>query len=99
MRYENTSILTTLTGRRYLKGVLYPKITPKESDIYVITTTGDRLDLLADQYYKNSLDYWIISGANNIRKDSLFITPGTQLRIPTDIEEFKKEFNDINKNR
>ena len=99
MRYDNSTILTNPSGKRYFKGILYPLITPKDSDIYVITTSEDRLDILADQYYKDSTLYWIISISNNIRKDSMYIVPGTQLRIPTDIQGILQDFNDINKNR
>lgn len=97
MRYETSKILRTSTdGKRYYNGTLYPLITPRNSDIYVITTVGDRLDILADQYYKDSKMWWIIASANNLRKDSLFITPGTQLRIPIDLVSFNNDMSKIN---
>lgn len=98
-RYENTQILKDDNGKRYFKTIIYPQIDPKETDIYVITTVGDRLDILADQYYGDSTNYWIISGANNIKKDRLTIPAGTQLRIPTEIEEFLKQFAELNNSR
>lgn len=97
MRYDNADILKTTTGKRYYSTTIYPLISAKDSDIYVYTTMGDRLDILANQYYKNPTLWWIISCANNIKQDSLFITPGTQLRIPTDISGFLEEFDRINK--
>lgn len=99
MRYDNNTILKTDEGRRYYNSIIYPQVTPKDNDIYVITTVGDRLDILANQYYKDPRLWWIILSANNLRKDSLYIAPGTQLRIPTDIVSFEEEFNKINKNR
>lgn len=100
MRYDNTPILKDkTTGRRYYKNTLYPQINPKLSDIYVITNGGDRLDLLANQYYKDPTLWWIIASANNMSKDSIYITPGTQLRIPTDITSFLDEYDKINNNR
>ncbi len=100
MRYDNTPIIKdSITGRRYYKNTLYPQITPKLSDIYVITNIGDRLDLLANQYYKDPTLWWVISSANDIGKDSLYITPGTQLRIPTDITAFLDEFDKINQSK
>lgn len=100
IRSENNIILKTEdTGIRYYNTTFYPLITPKETDIYVFTTVGDRLDILANQYYKDPSLWWVISSANNLRKDSLYITPGSQLRIPTDLQFFENQFNNINKNR
>jgi hypothetical protein len=46
-RYDNTTILKTQQDRPYIKGKFYPNIPLSESDVYVITTVGDRLDNLA----------------------------------------------------
>ena len=40
--------------------------------------------------------WWIIASANNLRKDSMFIAPGTQLRIPIDLVSFDSDFGKIN---
>jgi len=96
MRYTTSKILKTSTGKRYYSGILYPLITPRNSDIYVITTVGDRLDILANQYYKDPTMWWVIASANNLRKDSMFITPGTQLRIPIDLVAFNNDLGNIN---
>ena len=62
----------------------YPKIPLSENDIYVLTGKGDRLDLLANQFYGDPNLWWVISSANGeIPKDSLNIPLGTQLRIPS----------------
>lgn len=78
--------------------VKYPEIPLSINDIYVITTEGDRLDLLAQQFYNDINLYWIISSANPdyINYGSLFIAPGTELRIPTDISTIKSLFNRLN---
>lgn len=96
MRYINNNILKTNEGKRYLNSNLYPLISPKSSDIYIITGVGDRLDIIANDFYKNPLLWWVIAASNNIRKDSIFITPGTQLRIPTDLEFFNTQYSKIN---
>ena len=96
-RYNNATMETTSKGKPYFKGKQYPNIPLSETDVYVITTIGDRLDLLAYSYYKNPEYWWIISSANNnINKGSMFLTPGTQLRIPTDLGAVLKLFNDLN---
>jgi nucleoid-associated protein YgaU len=97
MRSKNTILKNKfLDNVRYYGTTLYPLIEPKQSDIYVITTVGDRLDILAKKYYKDARLWWIIASSNNIPKDSIYVSPGTQLRIPTDLKEFNDSFNKIN---
>jgi hypothetical protein len=78
--------------------VKYPEIPLSVNDIYVITTLGDRLDSLAQQFYNDVNLYWIISSANPdaLNLGSLFIAPGTELRIPTDVSTIKFLFNQLN---
>jgi hypothetical protein len=99
-RYNNAVILTTPKGKPYFKGKQYPNIPLSESDIYVITTIGDRLDLLAYSYYRDVNLWWIIAAANNnATKGSLFPAPGTQLRIPTNAAGVINLFNRFNQAR
>jgi hypothetical protein len=93
-------ILKTSDGTPYYQGKIYPNIPLSATDTYVITTIGDRLDYLAYTYYRDSSLYWIISVANNnVTKGSIFPAPGTQLRIPIDINEILSQFNQYNKAR
>ena len=64
-RYYNSDILKTSDGKPYYRGKQYPNIPLSADDIYVITTIGDRLDLLAYTYYKDTALWWVISMANN----------------------------------
>ena len=99
-RYDTITILSTQQGRPYYKGKFYPSIPLSESDIYVITTIGDRLDSLAFSYYRDSTLWWVISAANNnITKGALYPVPGTQLRIPTNISAVLNQFDQFNKAR
>jgi hypothetical protein len=71
-----------------------------DTDLYVITTIGDRLDYLAYSYYRDSGLYWIISVANNnVTKGSLFPVPGTQLRIPQDTNDILTQYKQLNSTR
>jgi hypothetical protein len=99
MRYEQNTILEEkFTNKTYYKNKLYPNIPISNEDIFVITTVGDRLDLLAYTYYKNPEYWWIISMANNnITKGSMFPQPGTQLRIPLNVNEVLRTFDELNK--
>jgi len=98
-RYETTPILITSDYRPYYKNKYYPNIPLSESDVYVITTVGDRLDSLAFSYYSDATLWWVIAMANNnATKGALYPTPGTQLRIPTDLNnvlQLVEKFNQV----
>jgi nucleoid-associated protein YgaU len=99
-RYENATILTTSDYRPYYKSKFYPDIPLSESDVYVITTVGDRLDSLAYSYYNDATLWWIIAMSNNnITRGALYPEPGTQLRIPTNLSNTLNLFNQFNKVR
>ena len=48
---RNTNRFVGTLGDIYYKDVTYPEYEPTENDIYVETEFGDRLDLLAYQFY------------------------------------------------
>ena len=99
-RYDNTTIDQTQQGQPYFKQRFYPNIPLSENDVYVITTVGDRLDSLANSYYNDSTLWWVIAAANNnATKGALYPTPGTQLRIPTNLNAVLSLFNQFNKAR
>ena len=99
-RYDNPTIEYTSQGKRFLKQKYYPNIPLSSTDEYVITTIGDRLDSLAYSYYNDSTLWWVIAIANNnITKGTLFPEPGTQLRIPTNVNAVILLYNQYNTTR
>ena len=97
MNYSNIQVLKdAASGRRYYPSIKYPEIPLSETDIYITTVFGDRLDIIADHYYNTADDVWILSTANGFAGDSLFCSPGTQLRIPTNIIPIKNALNKLN---
>lgn len=96
MRFPGIEILKSDDGKRYFKNVKYPDIPLSESDIYIETVFGDRIDLISYEYYRTIDDYWIISISNDIPFDSIYIPAGTQLRIPGNTSEAKRLFNELN---
>jgi len=99
-RYDDNIILTNLQGKPYYKGKVYPNIPLSETDVYVITNIGDRLDSLAYSYYNDVNLWWIISAAYIIATNGyMFPAPGTQLRIPTDLNYVLYLFDQFNKAR
>ncbi len=96
-RYKNIPTKKTSTGKNMYCTVRYPNIPISLSDIYVITTIGDRFDTLAQQYYGNSSLWWIISRANTFLSQSSLTPPiGKQIRIPQDIVPIIDNFEIIN---
>ena len=62
----------------------YSSIPETDSDVYVITQKGDRLDNLAHQFYGDVKLWWYIAKANNLT--FMTIPTGTSLRIPGTIK-------------
>ena len=82
-RYYNiTTEFKTKKGKVQSSAVL-PHFEPDDSDILIMTTGEDRLDLLANHYFGDASKWWIIAMANNLTDIDLKCNPGTQLRIPT----------------
>lgn len=96
-RYQNITPVKDSNGRRVLPTLLYPNIPFDAKDVYVRTTSGDRLDLLAHQFYRNVKYWWIIAHANNLGKGSLAIPEGSQVRIPADPIKVQRLFDELNK--
>ena len=92
-RYKYNEIKNTNDGRRVYRSKIYPQIPLRDDDKYVATETGDRLDSLAYQYYKDASLWWIIASANNIHNAPFGLTDGTILRIPQNYIEILSKFN------
>ena len=95
--FRNTTEYKTRVGKRYYGTVTYPEVPLDFEDIYVFTEAGDRLDILAEQYYGDSSLWWAISSANNsLNQGSYFVEPGIQIRIPSQINAIVANFNALN---
>jgi hypothetical protein len=92
-RYSNNETQKLKEGKVVYKSKIYPKIPLKDTDIYIVTQTGDRVDTLAQQFYGDSSLHWIILTANNIHDAPFAFSDGTILRIPKDYLEIVKNFN------
>ena len=75
---------------------IYPDIPVSDNDNYIVTTLGDRLDILSQTYYGDADFWWIIASANSLPGDSLFPIPGTQLRLPKNILPIINSYKQIN---
>ena len=85
-RYQNIKITkNSQQGNQFYANNVYPDIPLTNEDSYVITVLGDRLDLLALDFYGDTSYWWVIASANALSGDSLYLEPGSQVRIPADL--------------
>ena len=96
-RIEHTNLRISPNKKRYYKALKYPEIPLTFEDTYITTTSGDRLDNIANQFYDDVDLWWVISIANNAStQDSLFPPLDTYIRIPGNYVEVIREFNTLN---
>jgi hypothetical protein len=104
-RYQDIPIIK-IDNKTCYQTTRYPEVPLSNNDIYVYAVQGDRFDILASQYYKDSSLWWIISIANtaiagtslpsDLPQDSLIIPEGNQIRIPSDYPGVLNSFKAIN---
>jgi len=95
-RYDTVPKLNTSDGTQYRTTVFYPEIPLSENDYYVISTAGDRYDILAQKFYNDYTLWWIIAAANNSEKASLVLQPGVQIRIPYNRDQAIENYTRLN---
>lgn len=97
-RYNKTSdnIGTRYDGKRFFRTTSYPPIPLDSSDTYMIASSEDFLDVLANRFYKDPTLWWVIAQANGIR-GTLKAKSGQQLRIPGNITQILTRFTEANK--
>lgn len=99
-RYQNINVTKQpSTGERYYVNSVYPGIPLSGEDSYVITVLGDRLDLLAFDFYGDTSFWWVIASANALPGDSLYLEPGAQIRIPANLSGVINDYKIINVTR
>ena len=95
MRYKSVAVKRNNKGQRSMTSAIMPKIRKRTTDSFIIIVERTRLDHLAYKFYKNPHHWWIIASANNIR-GTMYVNPGVQVRIPTEIGDITNEFERIN---
>lgn len=81
-RYETTLSVKHSTGKSIAGTTILKAPGIGTDDIYIKTTSAERLDLLAYDFYNDVSSWWIIAEANGITNGSLWVPIGTTLRIP-----------------
>jgi hypothetical protein len=89
MRYNNIKTTNKKGKGLVYNSIVLPHVNPIDSDILIITSAEDRLDLLANHFYNDASLWWTIAVANNLTDIDLKLQPGIQLRIPTNVSAIK----------
>jgi nucleoid-associated protein YgaU len=81
---------------RRISTIMYPEFFTG-SDTRIISQDGDRLDVLAKEFYGDERYWFVIARANNLGKGSMHIPPGEIILIPYEdgmgITDMVNEFN------
>ena len=98
MRYSITNIIKDNADKRRFATTLLPVIPITENDIYIKTTSIERLDKLAQEFYDEPSLWWIIAACNNLGKGSLIVPRDTTIRIPPN-DSIREFINNANTDR
>ena len=87
-RYDLTKKKTSIkTKKSGYSTTIYDDVPKLNTDIYVITQEGDRLDNLANEYYGDPNLWWFIARVNHLK--TMNVSRGKRLRIPTSLNTAK----------
>jgi hypothetical protein len=97
-RYSTGTIILDENGKRYFNTIILPNPAGNTTDIFIQTTTPDRLDKLALIFYEDETMWWVIAAANGLGKGTYMVPADTRLRIP-DIADIQQVIIDTNNER
>ena len=93
-RYKNIPTEFVKGKGQVYSSVLLPDVKASDDDIIINTIEGDRLDLLAYQFYNDVNFWWVIALKNNLNNGDLTLDGGIILRIPS-LSEANEILNSI----
>ena len=96
-RYNTALVIQGTDNKRFAATTIF-NVPFNGNDIYIKTTSYERLDMLANTFYGNVSDWDIIATANGLGKGTLWVQPDTVLRIPK-VDRLDDYITQINKNR
>tara|TARA_B100001778_G_C17982541_1_gene359881 strand:- start:164 stop:463 length:300 start_codon:yes stop_codon:yes gene_type:complete len=95
-RYSTTRKKMDKSGVKVYTTTYYPEMPIENSDQFIFTKEGDRLDTLADKFYGDYTLWWIIAKANGIR-GKIALKPSQMIRIPGNSVQIIEKFKNLNK--
>lgn len=97
-RYNSIDLVKTNTDKTRQATTIMPSFNGSVDDILIRTTTPERLDKLAYEFYGDVADWWIIAVANNLGKGTIVVPSNTSLRIPSNALAYNK-LDEVNRIR
>ena len=94
-RYSTTQTIRDNNEKRRFASTIIPSLPLSPADIYIRTTSVERLDNLAYRFYQDPTLWWIIAGANGLGRGSLMVPSNRPLRIPSK-SNYQQIINNIN---
>jgi hypothetical protein len=96
-RYSTNTVLQDAVNTRRFSSTVIPAIPVSTNDIYIQTTSIERLDKLASTFYGDSSLWWIIATANALGKGTIVVPMDSKLRIPakSNIQQIINNINTI----
>lgn len=97
-RYISSRTIQNNKNKNYLSTSLLPIVNTSSEDVYIEITNTDRLDNLSQKFYNDVTKWPILAVINGLGKGTLYVKPGTILRIPP-LETFENIISELNSNR
>ena len=94
-RYATTPKKIDKSGIRVYSTTYYPQIPIENSDKFVMSKVGDRIDTLAYKFYGDVTLWWIIAKANNLDAAHIGLEVDKQIRIPIDIQPILNKLKEM----
>ena len=94
-RYSTTQTIRDNNEKRRFASTIIPSLPLSPADIYIRTTSVERLDNLAYRFYQDPTLWWIIAAANGLGRGSLMVPSNSPLRIPSK-SNYQQIINNIN---
>jgi hypothetical protein len=94
-RYATSRVIANTKEKRYVSSIIVPVMPLSNDDTYIVTTSVERLDKLANTFYGDSSKWWVIATANGLGKGTVMVPADSRLRIPS-IANIQQVINNSN---
>jgi nucleoid-associated protein YgaU len=94
-RYATSRVIANTKEKRYVSSTIVPVMPLSVDDTYIVTTSVERLDKLANTFYGDATKWWVIATANGLGKGTVLVPADSRLRIPS-ISNVQQVINNLN---
>lgn len=95
-RYDYVKKVKNIDGKIVTTSFTMPVIEPKDTDVYIITSSTDRLDALSNKYYGSPKYWWVIAMVNNINTGTMVLPSNMRLFIPSELGDVTTKVKQAN---